>query len=635
MSADAVLSEGWHPSDDASRQGDAVVDLADITTLYRVRADARRPLRQRSLPLLERTLRREIATRLLSHEVPTLVGELLEAAADDLSPTVAGDDVDAAEALADGDLRVLEAVERCKAVLDAVGLEALARLQADIEAAEAARRASLGQPKPKGWIDPDELTVMEVSTATGLGSQEVHARLDLATARTPGAAELRSRLRQGGVSVYRACTIQAELRSLPAECGPAIVEATLRPKDGAPPSPTLFRQRLTRACVAADREAAERRRAARRRRGAHAQIDREGLGTLTVVNDAEKIVAALERADAVARAARAAGDPRDLDSLRADVITDTLMFGWPGTCDGSPLHPAHPAAGGASCRPVPGASERPPEPVERAEPGEPDEPGEPGEPAEPDEPSGTFDATAMERSTDVSAPAGTSDHGPSPGPRRAEPADVPSEPAAEAPPPWFARLGRRPAARVTVIVPVGSLLGLTPAPGELPGHGWVSADLARRIALTEDAAWRRLLVDDATGVALDLSTRSYRPTATMRAVVEAVDGTCRGPGCTVPAARCDLDHDVPWPLGPTAVGNLTSKHRAHHNLHTHEHWDVRRDGGTVRWRTRAGRTYVTSPRDWLEAVRDAALLAPPGVDHDDSVDRPRVAGPPDSDPPPF
>jgi hypothetical protein len=120
-----------------------------------------------------------------------------------------------------------------------------------------------------------------------------------------------------------------------------------------------------------------------------------------------------------------------------------------------------------------------------------------------------------------------------------------------------------------------------------------------------DSTWRRLLVDSETGAALRLETRAYRPTAEMRAHVEAVDGTCRGPGCTVPAAHCDLDHDVPWPHGPTAATNLTAKHRLHHNVRTHGHWQAERDPDdhTVHWRTAAGRRYTSRPHDWLEALR--------------------------------
>ena len=119
----------------------------------------------------------------------------------------------------------------------------------------------------------------------------------------------------------------------------------------------------------------------------------------------------------------------------------------------------------------------------------------------------------------------------------------------------------------------------------------------------------------------------------MRSHVEAVDGTCRAPGCTVPAARCDLDHDVPWPHGPTDVGNLTSKHRQHHNLHTHGHWSVQREGGRVRWRTKAGRVYDTYPKDWLEPVREpAASRVPPESSGAVAMSATRSI---DSDPPPF
>ena len=479
--------------------------------------------------------------------LPTLVTELVEAVADDLLAAQPDEARTELESMADADLRVVESVERCKAILDAVGLEALARLRSTIEAGELARFADLGRPRPAGWIDADHLTAMEVSTATGLGAHEVSSRLDLATARTPGAAALRGRLQRGAVTLYRACTIQAAIAALPSECGPRIVDSALRPKDGAPPSPSLFRQRLTRACLAADREAAERRRAARRRRGAYAQIDHEGLGVLTVVNDADKIIAAMERADAVARAARAQGDPRDLDSLRADVITDILMFGWPEPVGADVSPSGSTAAGEGVCR---SASE------------------------------------------------------------------------------WFTRMGRRPAATVTLVIPFTTAVGLTDAPCEVPGHGWVTAEHARRIMLNDGSTWRRLAVDADSGAAAHLETHAYRPTPAMRAHVEAVDGTCRAPGCTVPAARCDLDHDIPWPHGPTEVTNLTSKHRPHHNLHTNGHWLVRRDGDRVRWRTKAGRVYDTYPKDWLDGVRDTSL-APPS--RDQSTGRRAT----DLEPPPF
>ena len=170
----------------AAHTGDAVVDLDRLAGLFRSRAESRIPVRQRDLPLLERTLRKQVAESLLTHVMPALVSELLEAVADDLTSVAPDEARSELEAEADAELRVVESVERCKAVLDAVGLEALARLRSTIESSELARFADLGRTKPPGWIDADELTAMEVCTATGLGTHDVRARLALATARHAG-----------------------------------------------------------------------------------------------------------------------------------------------------------------------------------------------------------------------------------------------------------------------------------------------------------------------------------------------------------------------------------------------------------------------------------------------------------------
>ena len=108
--------------------------------------------------------------------------------------------------------------------------------------------------------------------------------------------------------------------------------------------------------------------------------------------------------------------------------------------------------------------------------------------------------------------------------------------------------------------------------------------------------------------------------------VRAVDGVCRGPGCVVPASRCDLDHGVPWPAGPTAVTNLTASHRAHHRIRTAGWWSGDRDDQAhVTWHTAAGRTYVTRPADWLAGLRDAGPPPP----------SPPPSSSSDTDPPPF
>jgi hypothetical protein len=95
--------------------------------------------------------------------------------------------------------------------------------------------------------------------------------------------------------------------------------------------------------------------------------------------------------------------------------------------------------------------------------------------------------------------------------------------------------------------------------------------------------------------------------------VQAVDGTCRGPDCTTPASRCDLDHQTPWPAGETAVTNLHAKDRRHHNAKTHRVWTSSPvDDGGLEWTTLTGRTYTTYPKNWREGIGPPGALDPPG-----------------------
>jgi hypothetical protein len=127
-------------------------------------------------------------------------------------------------------------------------------------------------------------------------------------------------------------------------------------------------------------------------------------------------------------------------------------------------------------------------------------------------------------------------------------------------------------ARVNLVVALTTVLGLDDQPGEIPGHGFVPAAVARSIATATGSVWRRLVTDPVEGTALELSTTRYRPTREMAQQVAALDGICQAPGCTVPADRCDVDHEVPWPAGPTRVRGLKSRHRRHHNHKTRGRW---------------------------------------------------------------
>jgi hypothetical protein len=97
------------------------------------------------------------------------------------------------------------------------------------------------------------------------------------------------------------------------------------------------------------------------------------------------------------------------------------------------------------------------------------------------------------------------------------------------------------------------------------------------------------------------------------------DLCCRFPGCDAPADACDIDHTVPFPLGPTHPSNLKLLCRYHHLLKTFyaglDGWRDRQEpDGTVVWTSPTGHEYVTKPGGTLLfpalAVPTGALVLP-------------------------
>ncbi|MGC5169007.1 HNH endonuclease, partial [Luteimicrobium sp. DT211] len=76
--------------------------------------------------------------------------------------------------------------------------------------------------------------------------------------------------------------------------------------------------------------------------------------------------------------------------------------------------------------------------------------------------------------------------------------------------------------------------------------GPIPADLARRLATGQDVTWQRIVTDPVTGIAADVSRRTYRPGTVLGDLVRVRDATCTFPGCGIPAWRADLDHVEPF-----------------------------------------------------------------------------------------
>ncbi len=61
----------------------------------------------------------------------------------------------------------------------------------------------------------------------------------------------------------------------------------------------------------------------------------------------------------------------------------------------------------------------------------------------------------------------------------------------------------------------------------------------------------------------DAPEARYLPSAKLAEFVRCRDLTCRFPGCEEPAEFCDLDHTIPYPIGPTHPSNLKCLCRKH------------------------------------------------------------------------
>ena len=109
-----------------------------------------------------------------------------------------------------------------------------------------------------------------------------------------------------------------------------------------------------------------------------------------------------------------------------------------------------------------------------------------------------------------------------------------------------------------------------------------------------------------TGVAW--ACDQYTPPAAMRRAVNARDQTCRFPGCTHPAARCETDHTIGWQITrSTAHDDLAplcaSHHHLKHILGRDEGWFVQQlTPGVLEWTSPAGRRFVRSPESQPTAV---------------------------------
>ncbi|TKR24355.1 DUF222 domain-containing protein [Cellulomonas hominis] len=473
-------------------------------------------------------------------------------------------------------------------------------------------------------------------------------------------------LQTGHIDAAKADVIATGLTDLPYQAAHAVETAVL--PDAAQCSRKQLEQRVAREVRLADPhgEVGRHTLARRGRRVTHPRQRPHGMAAMWVVLAAEDATRVDGVLDHTARAAKALGDSRTLDQLRADGLRDLVVGDVPES-DGpafevhldppAPVLPT-PRRGAdwlvtttrrqpvrpRGVEPIPTATVIPvSEPSATPLPGPaPDAPAETDPPpspppaplttTSPTEPVvGTTPTGAAASTTPTQSPPGTAPTGPaaSTTPTQSPPGTTPTEPAPDSAPTTTTtarrgcrRCAGRPGAEVRVTIAASTLLGLDDAPADLDGYGPIDAVRAR--ALADGGVWRRIVTDPVTDQVLDVGRERYRPPAGLAEFVRTRDRTCVAPGCTFPARSADLDHTIEYhrqpgyppdqPLGRTDAGNLGPLCHRHHRLKTDGGFRLRQiQPGLFEWITPTGHRYLVRSGTGRthDATTDPHDAAPP------------------------
>lgn len=224
------------------------------------------------------------------------------------------------------------------------------------------------------------------------------------------------------------------------------------------------------------------------------------------------------------------------------------------------------------------------------------------------------------------------------------------------------RPGKAPVkAVINLLVPVGTLLGWSSAPGEISGFGLLdpqtTRDLVEAASKHPETRWCATIIGaDGTAVAHGcapgqhpwLPSRAGPPgpghkdsapspaeqsaqvaeflrrlrvepsriargkcdhrnysgkyviSRKVKHLIQARASTCTAPGCHRPAAEADADHTIPWPDGPSCECNLGAPCRYHHRNKQAPGWHLDQpEPGVFRWRNPSGRTHATYPTRYI------------------------------------
>ncbi|MFC5677126.1 HNH endonuclease signature motif containing protein [Aeromicrobium endophyticum] len=138
-------------------------------------------------------------------------------------------------------------------------------------------------------------------------------------------------------------------------------------------------------------------------------------------------------------------------------------------------------------------------------------------------------------------------------------------------------------ANIAVTVDADVLAGANPGFAESADGRWgVPAQWIADVVGSGSTFWHRIVVDPVDDDVLAHEYVGRFAPDVLNIALRFLYGTCQGPGCMVPAERCDIDHRTPFPEGPTRGDNLGPLCRRHHTYKGHGilHWSTRPEPAT-------------------------------------------------------
>ncbi|WES64655.1 DUF222 domain-containing protein [Microbacter sp. GSS18] len=165
--------------------------------------------------------------------------------------------------------------------------------------------------------------------------------------------------------------------------------------------------------------------------------------------------------------------------------------------------------------------------------------------------------------------------------------------------------------RPTVVVTVPALSVLSGDtgggdPAVVEGVGPIPLERARELC-GQARDWTRVLTHPETGMVLSVGRDRYEPPKMIRDLVKWRADRCMGPGCGMPASRCEIDHTLAWADGgSTSLDNLAPLCKGHHTIKHHGGWRIRQvpgSGGAIEWTSPSGRQYVVKPERRVPVFR--------------------------------